>query len=50
MPVSSIKCIRIFVVVVASLAVLGFAGRYFVEWSLNRSLFGKPDLIAGLTK
>jgi len=31
------KYVRISLVVVASIAVLGIAGRYFVEWSLNRA-------------
>jgi hypothetical protein len=31
------KYVRISLVVLASIAVLGIAGRYFVEWSLNRA-------------
>jgi|SRR5882672_718509 len=31
------KYVRISLVVLASMAVLGIAGRYFVEWSLNRA-------------
>jgi hypothetical protein len=31
------KYIRVILVVVAALAVLGVAGRYFLEWSLNRA-------------